>query len=523
LIRITYRFKNKERVFEPDTTQVIIGRPMPGTSVDLDLTGDDTVSRPHARLWFEDGKCWIEDLGSHRGTQVSGEEIKGKGKRDVRPGDVINIGQTTLHVQIPGLQPDLPPVPAPEPPAEEPPVGISQTLDASVSMSSQVASVGTDASKRLALLLDLSLEFGGEGRLEKLLEKIVERLVEIIPGAKRGALLVKDPKTGNLLLKAHLPAGEPSVSMTLARRAMGQRQGFIWQRPSEGLTASVLQHNIISGMYVPLVWNGEALGVACVDNSQTSSGAFGVEDLQFMTAVAQHAAMAVATQRLQEDLRQNSTLLERLLTSFSPKIRARLLERARHGQLNPGGKKSEVTILLSDIRGYTLLTEKMEAEDVLDMLNEYFPALIEPIFRHDGSIDKFIGDAILAVFGSPEPDPSQHQNAVKAALEMQAAVSEINKARAKRGMVTCQIGVGIHTGEVLHGFVGSRERMEFTVVGSAVNLAARYCSAAAAGEVLISREVHGRVFQLIDAEYRKITTKHQEEGELDAYRVKRLK
>ncbi len=517
-MRIIYRFENKERVFGRDTTQVIIGRPKPGTVIDLDLTPDQSVSRPHARLWLENGKCWIEDMGSSRGIQVSGEEIKGKAKREVRPDDLIVIGQTTLQVEIPGGQPDPPAELPPEPLAEEPPVGIRQTLDASVPMSSHVASAGTDTNQRLALLLDLPLEFGREGRLDELLQKIVQRLVEIIPGAERGALLVKDPKTGELLLKAHLPAGQPAVSMTLARRAMEQRQGFVWQRANEGLTSSMLQHNITSGMYVPLLWEDKPLGVACVDNSKTSSCAFEVDDLRLMVAVAQHAAMALATQQLHEELRHSSTILARLLTNFSPRIREALLRRARHGRLNPGGKKSEVTILLSDIRGFTLLSEKMEAEDVMDMLNEYFPALIEPIFSHDGSIDKFIGDSILAVFGSPEPDPLQHQKAVRAAVEMQAAVSDINKARAGRGAVTCQIGIGIHSGEVLHGFVGSPERMEFTVIGKAVNLASRYCSAATAGEILISPDVYARVFSNVDAAQTKIPTKH--EGEFVAYRVK---
>jgi len=151
--------------------------------------------------------------------------------------------------------------------------------------------------------------------LDELLQKIVRRLVEIIPGAERGALLVKDPKTGELLLKAHLPAGQPAVSITLAHRAIEQRQGFVWQRANEGSTLSILQHHITSGIYVPLVWNGEALGVACVDNSKTSSGGFGDHDLRLMVAVAQHAAMALATQQLQEELRHNSTILSRLLVS----------------------------------------------------------------------------------------------------------------------------------------------------------------------------------------------------------------
>ena len=151
-------------------------------------------------------------------------------------------------------------------------------------------------------------------------------------------------------------------------------------------------------------------------------------------------------------------------------------------------------------------------------MNAYFSTLIQIIFTYDGTIDKFIGDEILAVFGSPEPDAKQHEKAVRAAWEMQAAMNTLNIERKTRGQVTCDIGIGIHCGEVLHGFIGSAERIEFTVIGDAVNRASRYCDGAGAGEVLISPEVYQRVWEIVTEERTIMKTKH--EGNLTAHRVK---
>ena len=176
---------------------------------------------------------------------------------------------------------------------------------------------------------------------------------------------------------------------------------------------------------------------------------------------------------------------------------------------------------MSDIRGFTATSAAMDAGDVVDMLNSYFSALVSAIFRQDGTVDKFVGDAILAVFGSPEPDVRQHVNAVQAAIAMQAAIEHINELRRANNQVVCEIGVGIHCGEVLHGFIGSEERMEFTVIGDAVNRTSRFCDAAGPGQVLISPEMYQRVFKLVSATRITIKTKHGDE--LTAYRVDGIK
>jgi adenylate cyclase len=269
-------------------------------------------------------------------------------------------------------------------------------------------------------------------------------------------------------------------------------------------------------MYAPLLWKGEPLGVLCVDTPAATREAFRPESLRFLVAVAHHAAVAIAQRQLQDDLQRQTVLLERLLTSFSPRMRAKLL--GRSGQrFRPGGDRSEVTILVSDIRGFTKLTASMDVDDVVDMLNEYFSSLVETIFAFDGTIDKFIGDGILAVFGSPEPDADQHVKAVRAAWAMQEVVQRLNAVRRAARLQACEIGVGLHCGEVIHGFIGSAERMEFTVIGDAVNRASRFCDAAAAGEILLSPELHQRVWNIVDATPTVITTKH--EGSLRALRL----
>ena len=273
-----------------------------------------------------------------------------------------------------------------------------------------------------------------------------------------------------------------------------------------------------SGMYVPLVWQEEALGVLCADHPGKEA-AFTEIDLRLMLVVAQYAAMAVASHQMQEKLRRESIAMGNLKRQFSPKIVEHLL--AHRGRLRLGGERSEVTILCSDVRGFTNLARDMEPDDVVEMLNQYFGALVPIVFAHRGTVDKYVGDSILAVFGSPEPDPQQHEQAVCAGLAMQAVVVELNTHRKARGLPTCEMGIGIHCGEVVHGFIGTTDRMEFTVIGDAVNRAARYCSGANAREVIISPEMHERVWKQIEAEHVCIPTKH--EGDFSAYRVKCLR
>jgi adenylate cyclase len=273
-------------------------------------------------------------------------------------------------------------------------------------------------------------------------------------------------------------------------------------------------------MYVPLVVNAQAIGVICIDCT-CAPQSFGKDDLLLVTSLAHQLALAIANQQLLLTLKQNTEVLERLLTNFSPKVRTRLLQRAQMGRLRLGGEQSVVSVLCADIRGFTQLTAGMPTDDVVSLLNEYFAALTECIFRNDGTIDKFVGDAILAVFGSPEADPQHCRKAVLAGMEMQEAAREVSKRRKAKSEVSCEIGIGIHTGQVLHGFIGSPERMEFTIIGEAVNRTSRYCDGAKGSQVLISPEIYQHLWNAVEVQQVSIPTKH--EGDFVAYRVQRVR
>jgi adenylate cyclase len=221
---------------------------------------------------------------------------------------------------------------------------------------------------------------------------------------------------------------------------------------------------------------------------------------------------------LQEELRHESAAKANLLRQFSPAVAEQFLSR---GSLQPSGERSEVTILYCDIRGFTSLSRNMEPVEVVAILNDYFNRLTPIIFAHGGTVDKYIGDAILAVFGSPKPDAEQHQNAVRDAVDMQDAMRTLNEMRAAQGKTTCDVGIGVDSGEVLHGFIGVLHRMKHTVIGDVVNCAARYCDAARAGEVLLSPQVYEWVWEIVEATSVSVKTKH--EGSLAGFRVKSVK
>jgi adenylate cyclase len=534
-MRIIYFYQGKESIKDFDTTEVVIGRPGESIAPDLDLTPDRRVSRPHARVWIENEQCWIEDLGSTRGTRVNDDLIKEK--RILHPDDKILIGETTLTVEMPAAEIDQydtqeDPYQTSLDPADPRPLEqITQAIDARIPAFVAADSVAADTDRRLNLFYDLPLQFAAVTRLDSLLQLIVERVVDVIAGAKRGALLVKAHKTDQpdkLTLKAHTPKGKPAASKHLARQAMERKKAFIWPPPPQqshadslaavSATESINEYGIESAMYAPLMWKDEALGVVCVDNCE-SGGAFTTDDLRLLQAVAHHAAMAVANLQLQDELRRETQVLANLLKLVSPQIAGRLKQRRE--RLRPGGEFRDATILFSDIRGFTNLSATMNPQDVTDMLEDYFERLVPIVFKHQGTIDKFVGDAIMAVFGSPDSDEHQHIHAIQAALDMQAAMHEVNASRQAEGKHTGEIGIGIHCGEVVHGLIGTSERMEFTVIGDTVNRASRYCDGAPAGEVLISPELHQLVWDQVDVEPTSIPTKH--EGTLKAYRVRHLK
>ena len=539
MIIIDYSYPpNVRKRFKSTATSIILGRISPRQPVDLDLTPDVTVSRRHARLTYEQGEYWLEDLNSKYGTWVNGRSIAGRTR--IAPGDKIQLGHTTLEL----MAQDAPTRPTRVSLKHRSSLDIAHAFPDEGLLTNIVSATASPTSllrikehdqtsleeavwRRLSAFYELSVALGSMEAVESLLETVIEHLCSAIPDAQRGALLLQEGP--ELLPKAYAPRQtRPAISFNLARLAMAKQEAFIWRfgiSGETGLFDSVVMHGTQAAMYAPLIWQGEVLGVVLVDNFRTRY-AFNGDDLRLLMAMANQAAMFVKNYALQQDLRHQEVVRSNLLRQFSPQVAERLESLLREkGHLQLGGKRADpVTILASDVRGFTALSAEMEPDEVVDMLNELFGVCIPIIFKYNGTVDKYVGDAILAVFGSPDPDDRQWENAVRAALEMQQAIEKLRLERQGYGLPICQVGIGIHTGAVLHGFIGSEERMEYTVIGDTVNRASRYCDGAGRGEVVISEAVYAHVSELIEASPKHIQAKHPDiETEVRAYLVKALK
>jgi adenylate cyclase len=179
--------------------------------------------------------------------------------------------------------------------------------------------------------------------------------------------------------------------------------------------------------------------------------------------------LAIGFNRMVDGLKER----DKLRTTFGKYMTATVMDHLLRGKVALGGESLRVTVLFTDIRGFTTISEKMDPQNLVGLLNEYFTEMVTIVMDEGGVVDKYIGDAIMAVFGAPVSKPGDAVNAVRAAVRMRKALQELNERLATRGLPPLRTGIGIHTGEVVAGNIGSERRMEYTVIGDAVNLASR--------------------------------------------------
>ncbi len=185
-----------------------------------------------------------------------------------------------------------------------------------------------------------------------------------------------------------------------------------------------------------------------------------------------------------EKMERDAATRERFRRLLSPD----LAELVVNGQLTvqQGGESRVVTVMFTDIRGFTALSSNSEASTILQMLNDYYEVVVEIVFRHEGTVDKFMGDGMMVLWGAPVHHQDDCARAVRAALDIQRAMEAFNFDRASRGQMPIQVGIGINTGPVVAGYLGSSRTMSYSVIGDTVNLASRLCAAARPGEIVIS-------------------------------------
>jgi adenylate cyclase len=250
---------------------------------------------------------------------------------------------------------------------------------------------------------------------------------------------------------------------------------------------SVILQQVRGAMCTPLLSSrGEVMGAIYVDNL-VPYGTYTDEELDFLVSFGGIAAAALENSRLSESVRTKAVALSNFERYFAPDLAAAIA--AEREQIQLGGVKRSAVILFSDVRGFTALSERLAPDVVVTLLNEYFTEMVDIVFEHGGALDKFIGDAILANWGAAVGRPDDPDLALRAAIDMQRTLKEINAAKAP-GEPRFEVGIGINRGEVFVGNIGSHRRLEYTVIGDPVNVASRLCGTAKRGEIIISDSVY---------------------------------
>jgi adenylate cyclase len=254
---------------------------------------------------------------------------------------------------------------------------------------------------------------------------------------------------------------------------------------------------IRSSMAVPLINANDLLGVMILD-SQVAANAFTDKDLQMTQNIANQAAVAIQNSLYARKIEREALTRERVQRLLSPQIAELVI--AGKVEVEKGGEARDTTVFFSDIRGFTSMSEKRTAREIVNMLNEYFELMVEVIFKYEGTLDKFVGDEIMALFGAPVDHTDDAYRAVKVAVEQMEALAGFNDERVARGEEPVKIGIGINSGEVVAGYLGSSKALEYTVIGDVVNTAARLCSTAQADQIIISHNTYERVKDYFEVE-----------------------
>jgi adenylate cyclase len=523
---------------------IVIGR---AANCELVISAKE-MSRQHARLRVAGAKITLEDLGSTCGTFVNDKRISGA--HQLNSGDSFTLAAVAItltsdvneidlddgHVVIDearSIVRSMVPMDAPAPAAAADAPAADRRSDRRSRIDRRIRNVGRPAGERrsgrdrrggriLRLLAEIGNTLVRTQPLEQVLDRVVRLVFDVIP-AERAFLLLRDAPDEPLTARVQrnrdgtTPA-KTTLSHTIVNKVMRERVAISAKDalydPRLGSAGSIQLMNIRSFMCAPL-WNrGEVLGVLYCDNPKTKQ--FNEDDLEVFAALCNYAAVAIEQSRLTAQLTEETRRRERLQRYHSPAVINKIL----HGEEAGAGlvaQTRDVSVMFCDIAGFTTLTQHMTPEAVGEMLNEFFERMTDIIFEHDGTLDKFIGDAILAVFGAPFEQPDHASRAVAAAIEMRQELVRLNAEHPDRPI---RMRTAINSGPALAGDIGSPRRREFTVLGDVVNTASRIeSSVAQPGQIVISQFTKDRLRPGFNSRQLDSVTLRGRDSALDVFEV----
>jgi adenylate cyclase len=514
MLRLRYIVNGEERSVSMTGGRLRLGR---GSDNDVVLS-DVSVSRYHAEILREPNGWSIHDLKSTNGIEVNRVPVE---RAPLAGGDLLTIGSFEMR-----LDAEEPPRPksvleevgestlaglsnatiirplsdfaaayglaeSPGKPAAAGPSSPPGPLQAAETEEQAYVHRMFGFLTRLARMLTLA------DSVDDVLARVLDLAFEAFP-VDRGFILLSDD-AGELVcersrIKDHVeirPAGEVPVSRTMLQAVMQERVALITfdaqadQRLSGG--ESIRLHQIRSAMCAPL-WSGERIiGVIQVD-SPFQVGAVGERDLDVLTTLANYVAVAVERIRYAKKAEFERMARTRLERYHSPGVIEEVLRRGDEGMRRL--QSAEATVLFADLVGFTAFAENALPERVAESLDAFLDLAVEAIFRAGGTLDKFIGDCVMAFFGAPVAQDDHALRGVRAALEIQERLGAWNARRVAEGLPGFKARVALNSGPVVVGDIGSARRVDYTVLGNTVNVASRLEGIAPPDEIVIGPETH---------------------------------
>jgi adenylate cyclase len=468
--------------------EFIVGR---SVKAQIQIDGD-LVSRQHARFYEEDGRWYVEDLESRNGTLVNGQRVT---TAALKSGDVVMIGygrlefetdrpeSSSFDVSIVEAAADLSSAVV----ADDEPDASGATMALSYKDLMQVnqrISTIVRVGQRIANLLDRN----------ELLREVMETFFDLYPQADRGCVVLKDENEMFRLATTYQRQGMAatvsvvSISTSLIDLVRREKKAVLSADTSHDARfegrESIVGQTGRSIMVAPLQREAEFFGVIYLD-TESLERPFTGDDLNLLQGVAGPVSIALKNAELAGRIENEA----RMRTSLSRYLSPDVVQQIEDGSLKPnlGGDQVEGTIMFSDIVGFTAMSERLSPSAVVERLNTYFTEMLEAIFGWGGTVDKFGGDAVLAVWGAPVPSADHGVAAVGGALEMHERLFALNLALEEAGESKIRMALGLNSGRFVAGNIGGADRIEWTVIGDTVNLAQRVEAQGFQGCVLVSQ------------------------------------